>query len=311
LPRSDTLSRIITAADRKRLNAYTSSLEFDLTPPTDDRPFFFNQLPLTRPFQALTYTNMMLARGPQGGGVRQGNLVATITLLVLFFISLMFVMAAVVIPLRPALKDVGPAVATRGTLYFALIGIGFMMVEIGLLQRMTVFLGHPIYSLSVLLFSLILTTGIGSFLSEKLTLHSRARITIWALLTGGYLVILPFVLTESFAAFNDANLAARIVLCVISLTPAGLLMGFGFPTGMRLIVAIDSRPTPWFWGINGAAGVLASIIAIAVSLGLGITATLMVGALCYFLLIPVSLALVQPKTLAQPKAVKFSKKQAR
>lgn len=68
-------------------------------------------------------------------------------------------MAAIIVPLRSALKDVGLAVATRGTLYFALIGTGFMMVEIGLLQRMTIFLGHPIYSLSVLLFSLILTTG--------------------------------------------------------------------------------------------------------------------------------------------------------
>jgi hypothetical protein len=311
VPGSDTLFRIVTASDRKSLDAYTSSLEYDLTPPTDDRPFFFNQLPLSRPFQALAHAKNVLATGPQGGGVRQGNLVATLTLLVLFFISLIFVTAAIVIPLRPALKDVGLAVATRGTLYFALIGSGFMMVEIGLLQRMTVFLGHPIYSLAVLLFSLILTTGMGSFLSEKVMLDNRVKITTWAILTGGYLMILPFVLSELFAAFSDANLTARIVLCVISITPAGLLLGFGFPTGMRLIASIDSRPTPWFWGINGAAGVLASITAIAVSLALGIRATLIVGALCYFLLIPVSLALVQPKTLVQPKPVKFSKKQAR
>jgi hypothetical protein len=99
----------------------------------------------------------------------------------LFFISLIFVTAAIIVPLRPALKDVGLAVATRGTLYFALIGAGFMMVEIGLLQRMTVFLGHPIYSLSVLLFSLILTTGIGSFLSGTFTLHNRSKITAWAI----------------------------------------------------------------------------------------------------------------------------------
>jgi hypothetical protein len=197
-------------------------------------------------------------------------------------------------------------VATRGTMYFALIGTGFMMVEIGLLQRMTIFLGHPIYSLSVLLFSLILTTGMGSFLSEKFTLDNRARITAWATLTGGYLVILPFVLSELFAVFNYATLTARAVVCVLSITPAGLLLGYGFPTGMRLIASIDPRPTPWFWGINGAAGVLASISAIAVSLALGIKATLIVGALCYFLLIPVSLALVQ-----QSKPVKFSKKQAR
>ena len=228
---------------------------------------------------------------------------ATITLLLLLLISLIFVMAAIVVPLRSALKDVGFLVTTRGTLYFALIGTGFMMVEIALLQRMTVFLGHPIYSLSVLLFSLILTTGLGSFLSEQLTLHNRARMAVWASLTGAYLLILPLVLSELFVAFNHATLSARIAICVASITPAGLLLGFGFPTGMRLIAAIDSRPTPWFWGINGAAGVLASIGAIAISLELGITATLILGALCYFLLIPVSLALFQP----QP--IKLSRKQ--
>ena len=116
---------------------------------------------------------------------------------------------------------------------------------------------------------------------------------IWAIVTGGYLILLPFVLSELFTAFNYATLTVRIAICVASITPAGLLLGFGFPTGMRLIAAIDSRPTPWFWGINGAAGVLAAISAIAVSLALGITATLILGALCYFLLIPVSLTLVQ------------------
>ena len=310
-PRSTTLSRIIGATDRKSLDAYTSSLAFDLTPPTDDRPFFFNQLPLFRPLQAIALAQAVLATGPDGGGIRQGNLVATITLLVLFFISLMLVVAAIVVPLRPGLKDVGRVVTIQGTLYFALIGAGFMMVEIGLLQRMSVFLGHPIYSLSVLLFSLILTTGMGSFLSEKLTLDGRASIAIWAIVTGGYLLLLPFVLSELFTAFNHATLSVRIAICVVIITPAGLLLGFGFPTGMRLIADIDSRPTPWFWGINGAASVLASISAVALSLALGITATLTAGALCYFLLIPVALTLVQLKSLAQPKAVKFSKKVAR
>jgi hypothetical protein len=88
--------------------------------------------------------------------------------------------------------------------------------------------------------------------------------------------------------------------------PGWAFAGVWFPYGHATYSSIDPRPTPWFWGINGAAGVLASITAIAVSLALGIKATLIVGALCYFLLIPVSLALVQ-----QSKPVKFSKKQAR
>jgi hypothetical protein len=174
-------------------------------------------------------------------------------------------------------------------------------VEIGLLQRMSVFLGHPVYALSVLLFTLILATGVGSFISERLALNSRARIKTWGVLTVAYLIALPFALNQLFAAFDNANLAARIALCVTSITPAGLLLGFGFPTGMRLITSIDPRPTPWFWGINGAAGVLASIGAIAISLALGITATMTLGAMCYVLVIPLALALLEKESAGLAK----------
>jgi hypothetical protein len=67
------------------------------------------------------------------------------------------------------------------------------------------------------------------------------------------------------------------------------LMGFGFPTGMRLVSTIDRTPTPWFWGISGAAGVLASAGAVATSIAFGISTTLTMGAICYFLLLPVIL----------------------
>ncbi len=71
-------------------------------------------------------------------------------------------------------------------------------------------------------------------------------------------------------------------------------MGFGFPAGMRFISAIDTRPTPWFWGINGASGVLASAMAVACSLSYGIGTTMALGALCYFLLIPAAMAIGFP-----------------
>src|SRR5918999_2872196 len=173
-PASRVLSRIVNASDLSVLRSFTSSLPFDLTPPTDARPFFFNQLPLSRPLQALAFAREVLAKSSEGGGVRRGNLVATVTLLILFLIALMLVFAALVIPLRSALNDVGVRHATYGTLYFSLIGVGFMMIEIALLQRMSIFLGHPVYSLSVLLSTLILSTGIGSFLSEKLPLQSSS-----------------------------------------------------------------------------------------------------------------------------------------
>jgi hypothetical protein len=181
---------------------------------------------------------------------------------------------------------VGTTLVSSGTTYFMLIGIGFMAIEIGLLQRMSVYLGHPLYSLSVLLFTLILTTGIGSFLSERWKLDSRAKFAIWSALLAAYIAALPLWLEHLLLAFGDVNLVLRAAVCVITISPAGLMMGFGFPTGMRLVSAIDKRPTPWFWGINGAAGVLASIVAVAVSIAFGIHVTLMVGAICYLLLIP-------------------------
>jgi spermidine synthase len=302
-PTSRVLARILNAPDRRSLETFTGNLPFDLTPPTDERPFFFNQLPLSRPLQALAFAREALGTTAEGGGVRRGNLVATVTLLVLFLIAVILVVAVLLIPLRGAVHQVGSRLVTFGTLYFALIGMGFMLIEIGLLQRLSIFLGHPVYSLSVLLSTLILSTGIGSFLSEKLVLASRVRLTIWGVIAGSYALLLPFVFGPLFAALSAAELGARIIVCVAVIAPAGMLLGFGFPTGMRLVSAVDAKPTPWFWGINGAAGVLASIIGVTLSLALGITATLVLGALCYVLLIPVSLALLQANETVAVKPV--------
>jgi hypothetical protein len=202
----------------------------------------------------------------------------------LILISAILVVATIVIPLRSTLSAAASALAIAGTGYFALIGIGFMMAEIALLQRMSVFLGHPVYALSVVLFSLILSTGIGSLASERFGLDSRLRLIGWSALTGLYLLVLPSWLPEILLRLESAGLLLRAGLAVLVLAPAGFLMGFGFPTGMRLVSSVDDRPTPWFWGINGAAGVLAASVAVLTSIEFGIDTTLRVGAICYLLL---------------------------
>jgi hypothetical protein len=205
---SEILNRILTSKSREELQGYTSNLSFDFTPATDDRPFFFNQLPLTKPAQAFYLAKEMVATDTHLGGIRKGNLVATATLIILFVISLGLVVVTILIPLRHAVRDVGGRLAIGGTLYFLLIGIGFMLIEIGLLQRMSVFLGHPVYSLSVLLFTLILATGLGSLVSDTLPLDSRPRFLIWALLTGAYVAALPHWLSSVFLAFDSASLSS-------------------------------------------------------------------------------------------------------
>lgn len=290
---SEILRAILSAKSRDELQNISSGQPFDLTPPTDDRPFFFNQLPINNPIRAIAVAKRLLGAGGEGG-VRQGNLVATGTLVILFVVSLALVLATIVVPIRPAIKDVGSRLVVGGSIYFMLIGLGFMMLEIATLQRMSVFLGHPIYSLSVSLFTLILAAGIGSLLSDKLDLRHRWRLVGWAGITSIYIFSLRYWLTDALLSFDSADLPIRAIVCVAILAPAGLLMGFAFPIGMRLVSAVDTRPTPWFWGINGAAGVLGSVLAVVTSIAFGIGATFTVAAFCYLLLVPNMLFLPRP-----------------
>jgi hypothetical protein len=296
-PASPVLGRIAGSTSPAELEAYTSTLDLDLSPPTDERPFFFNTLPLFSPWRVFN-----LARHSEFASAVGGNIWATLTLLFLFLFSLLVVVRTIVYPLTPAISDVGRRLAVGGSAYFCLIGMGFMMAEIGLVQRMSVFLGHPVYALSIVLFSLILSTGIGSLISDRFPLATRAQFTGWSLTTAAYLFSIPFWLPGVLHGCESAELLLRASVCVGAIAPGGLLMGYGFPTGMRLVTAVDRTPAPWFWGINGATGVLASSLAVAMSLAFGIYATMATSALCYALLVPAGLLITRDSRTLRPVA---------
>ena len=274
---SAVLEKIVSATDRRMLDRATTGFYLDLTPPTDARPFFFNQLWFATLFDADVFSHFTHT------GVFAGNLVATLTLAMLVLISVALVAATIIVPLQPTVREAGWQLAVGGTVYFVLIGSGFMMVEIALLQRMSVFLGHPVYALSVVLFSLILWAGFGSLASERMRLAGTGKLLAWSVASAAYLFALPFWLPPLLVDLDGADLLVRAGFCVLVLAPAGFLMGFGFPTGMRLVSAISTGPTPWFWGINGAAGVLAASVAVATSIAFSIDTTLRIGAACYLL----------------------------
>jgi hypothetical protein len=107
-----------------------------------------------------------------------------------------------------------------------------------------------------------------------------------------------------FAAISSGGLTMRIAVALAVLMPAGFLMGFAFPTGMRMVVTISREPAAWFWGINGATGVLASTLAVMIAITLGINVTMMLAGVCYLLLIPAALALLRraPHRVAVPRS---------
>jgi len=196
----------------------------------------------------------MLRAMEANSGVINGNLAATITLLIIVLLSLILVLLTIILPALPSARQVSARLVGLGTAYFLLIGFGFMFVEIGLIQRISLFLGHPVYGLAIGLFAIILSTGIGSLLSDHWPISNARRALIWCGLTALYLVLLPLWLPSLIGGFEAYSITVRALVAIVMILPLGLLMGFGFPTGMRLANAIDVRPTPWFWAINGAGG---------------------------------------------------------
>jgi len=293
--RNPVLADILSAQNLQDLNTRTVGQFLDLSPPTDSRPFFFNQLRFT------SLSDILFAlRQWQGGAkvdsgsVWNGNLVAVGTLFLVIFLSAVVVAYVIVLPTQSAVRQVERRLAFIGSGYFLLIGLGFMFAEISLIQRISVFLGHPVYALSIGLFSIILSTGLGSLLSERLAPTRAGHFVLWLGLLAAYLLLLPQwlpdVLHSSLAA---TSLPWRALASVAVIFPAGLLMGFGFPTGMRLVIRHDARLTPWLWGVNGASGVLAAGLAVACSIGFSVDVTIRIGGVCYALLLLFALLLLQ------------------
>jgi hypothetical protein len=115
----------------------------------------------------------------------------------------------------------------------------------------------------------------------------------WAGIVVLYLVVMEQVLPTVFHHTTGQERLLRIGVSVAAIMPLGFLLGFAFPTGMRLVEAIDKQPTPWFWGINGATGVLASVLGVMISMALGINVTMLLVATCYLLLVPATFALLR------------------
>ncbi|HEY6446699.1 MAG TPA: hypothetical protein VIY53_09590 [Acidobacteriaceae bacterium] len=285
------LRNAIASHNLRDLNRSLDGTYLDLTVPTDSRPFFFNQLRVLD-VPKLIATLRMISSHRVATGSFSGNLMASGVLGLILLLSIEAVILTILVPLRRTARECRRPLVVSGSLYFGLIGMGFMMGEIALLQYFSIYLGHPVYSLGVCLFSLILSSGLGSLASERIKLRRRPSLMVWGLLVAGYFVMMEQLLPIVFQATTNRERTVRIAVSLAAIMPLGFLLGFAFPTGIHLVESIDERPTPWFWGINGAAGVLASVLGVVVSMSAGLNVTLLVAAACYLALIPVSFTLL-------------------
>ncbi|MCC6217261.1 MAG: hypothetical protein IT376_20555 [Polyangiaceae bacterium] len=277
---AERMRQIVAAQSRAELDAITLLPELDFRPPTDDRPFFFNVI---RP--AATWSPLPdVTRG-----TIEGNLLATKTLGLAALASATLTALAVFWPLarRGRARAGGRRPLAAALAYFGLIGVGFMLLEIALLQRLGLVLGHPSYSLIVVLATLVAATGLGSLVSDRLALERGRAGLVFPLVIAGAIVGLAVAWPALAASVSAAGLGGRIGFAVAITAPVGALLGLAFPAGMRLARAAGlSEETPWLWGLNGVGSVVASSAAIGLALAYGFTTVLAGAALCYVALVP-------------------------
>ena len=296
-PAEHLLYSIVAAQTLDQLSGAISAAELNCSPPTDENPYFFNML---------RFSNIRAAFSLSDGVVR-GNLIATLTLLGLLLTLLILAIGTIVLPL--ALRTCFGINRTAplqtfwpGAVYFALIGSAFMLTEIALIQRLTVFLSHPLYALGILLFTLIASTGIGSFVSDRLPLTRSPWLYVYPVLTAGCLLGLSFLLNALLATMVNASILLKIVTSIAVIFPVGLLMGLFFPTGMRLAKSVSSAETPWYWALNGIFGVLCSALAVLISIYVGISTNLYIAAVCYAAVLIAQVGLRRAKGMVSPTA---------
>ena len=179
----------------------------------------------------------------------------------------------------------------RSVLLFAAIGLGFMLIEVSLVQRLTLFLGDPVLSLAVLLFSLLVFMGVGSLASGRCQPRSFGKAI--ALAATGVVALTAFyglVLPQLLDWLMPMGLAGRILASVVLLAPLSFALGMPFPLAIRSLEAHrHGHAVPWMWGINGVFSVLGAVTAVVIAMTVGLSEVLFAGAACYLVVLLMTL----------------------
>lgn len=274
-PTSFTDPLLATIASSKDLSQFYADFPANILAPTDNEPFFFNTVRFRDMF------NLLRGERDSNSSI---NTIAYFILGVLLITVIGLSYLCIIVPIMSKESALPPRRAWPLLGYFCMIGLGYMFIEIALMQRLIIFLGHPTYALSVVLFALLLSSGLGSLFTARFgKLPDRpADVICLGLLLASLLIfgISTPLLTSPFRA--AANIT-RILIATGILFPLGFFMGTAFPLGMKKASLSNAALTPWFFGANGAMSICASVLAVIISMGFGISATFWTGAFCYMI----------------------------
>jgi hypothetical protein len=270
---ADSFTQLIQSNDPKY---FAARYPYDVSPVTDSAPFFFFTLKLG---QILHPQSLM--RGIDW----KVNLGVAVLGMVLA-ISVLAVLVFLVLPLMRGARGQQPR--PLRLLYFIAVGLGYILVEIAFIQRFVLFLGHPVYALTVVVFLLLLSSGAGSMVS-RWWLAETSRVWLPLVLIAAALLLYVAVLPGLLGNLVGLPFIAKLIISAALLVPLGFAMGMPFPTGLRALAGkLPSEAAPtggnlveWAWAMNAASSVMGSVMAIVIAIQFGLNVTLASGAVAY------------------------------
>ena len=281
-PGQNPFSALIARNDPR---AFARAYPYNVAPVDDNAPFFFFTLK----------TDQVLHDGGLQRGIDWKVNLGVVVLGIVFAISLVAVAVFLVGPM--ALRG-GRRQRALPLLYFVAVGLGYILVEIAFIQRFVLFLGHPTYALTVVIFLLLLSSGAGSLLSRRL-LPNTARGWIPLVILVLAIALYTWGLTSLLTSLIGLPFFVKLVVSAVVLVPLGFAMGMPFPTGLRAIANIadvelpaselgepansDDNAVEWAWAMNAASSVLGSVLAMVIAIHFGLNITVACGAAAYLL----------------------------
>ncbi len=266
----DTYLALATAPDRA---AFYNAYDFEVTPPTDDRPFFFH---FFRWEQTPSVIENLGRRWQPFGGSGYFVLLALLAFALTGAVVFILLPVALRQSFRAALRRAGGGRSMRTLGFFTAIGLAFLLVEVAFIQRYILVLGRPTLALALVVGALLFFSGVGSLVSHHL--YHRSTIAGLALLIALY----PFLANQFIPSLLALPLLVRALVVVLMIAPVGFLMGIPFAGAVRALPGHRDL-VPWAWAVNGSASVVSAILASMLALSAGFTAVLLVGGGLYWL----------------------------
>jgi hypothetical protein len=262
-------------SDSNRSEFYRSH-QFNIIPQTDDHPFFNHYFKWAQTQEVIATLGHTWQ--PFGGS---GFLILFALLGLVCILSLVLIVLPLVFIQTRGLPEVEIKVSFQqywGILaYFSFLGLAFLFVEIPLIQKTILLIGHPIYAFTLVVFVILFFSGFGSAVARRQYFHSKK----WIILTAGFALVTPFFYDRLISLSLGWSLIARIGVVFFSLAPMAFFMGIPFPFGLICLEKRVQGLFPWIWAVNGSMSVLSSVLAAILALSQGFNLVMFLGGLLY------------------------------